>query len=37
VPYDIELAVQYAIEKKIPDLEHYINELRTGVYRGKKK
>lgn len=36
VPYDIELAVQYAIDKKIPALEFYIDELRTGVYRGKK-
>ncbi|WP_319371861.1 metallophosphoesterase family protein [uncultured Ilyobacter sp.] len=36
VPYDIELAVQYAIDKKIPDLKFYIDELRTGVYRGKK-
>lgn len=37
VPYDIELAVQQAKDEKMPDLEPYIVELRTGEYRGKKK
>lgn len=35
VPYDIEKAIQQAIESKMPDLEAYINELRTARYRGK--
>ena len=35
VPYDIEKAVQQAIESKMPDLQEYINELRTARYRGK--
>jgi protein phosphatase len=34
VPYDIEKAIQQAIESKMPDLESYINELRTACYRG---
>jgi protein phosphatase len=34
VPYDIEKAVQQAIESKMPDLEDYIDELRTARYRG---
>ena len=34
VPYDIEKAIQQAIESKMPDLEAYINELRTAKYRG---
>ena len=37
VPYDIEKAIQIAIESKMPDLEAYINELRTAHYRGNKK
>ncbi|MFD0694498.1 metallophosphoesterase family protein [Paenibacillus sp. GCM10027628] len=37
VPYDIELAVQQAIDEEMPDLEPYLLELRTGQYRGKKK
>jgi predicted phosphodiesterase len=36
VSYDIEEAVRHAIDEQIPDLEDYIGELRTGVYRGKK-
>lgn len=36
VPYDIELAVQQAIDANIPSLEEYIYELRTAVYRGRK-
>lgn len=35
VPYDIEKAIQQAIESKMPDLEAYISELRTAKYRGK--
>jgi protein phosphatase len=35
VPYDIEKAIAQAIESKMPDLEAYINELRTACYRGK--
>lgn len=34
VPYDIELAVQHALEADVPEVEMYIRELRTGVYRG---
>ena len=34
VPYDIELAVQHALEANVPEMEMYIRELRTGVYRG---
>lgn len=37
VPYDIEEAVQQAKDSGMPDLEEYINELRTGIYRGAKK
>ncbi|WP_160724117.1 metallophosphoesterase family protein [Bacillus sp. USDA818B3_A] len=37
VPYDIELAVQLAKEKGMPDLEPYITELTTAQYRGIKK
>lgn len=37
VPYDIEKAVHQAIESKMPDIEPYINELRTARYRGKNK
>lgn len=35
VPYDIEKAIKQAIESEMPDLEAYINELRTANYRGK--
>lgn len=37
VPYDIEQAVADALATNMPDKEAYINELRTGVYRGIKK
>ena len=37
VPYDIEKAVQQAIDSKMPDMEPYINELRTARYRGKNR
>jgi len=37
VPYDIELAVQQAVDAQIPQLEAYIVELRTAVYRGNQK
>lgn len=33
VPYDIEKSVQQAIDAEIPELDLYINELRTGIYR----
>ncbi|WP_019911590.1 metallophosphoesterase family protein [Paenibacillus sp. HW567] len=36
VPYNIELAVQQAVESEMPDLELYIRELRTAKYRGIK-
>ncbi|MNP86842.1 hypothetical protein D3C76_1873260 [compost metagenome] len=34
VPYDIELAIQQAKDTDMPQLDEYIKELRTGVYRG---
>lgn len=34
VPYDIERAIRQAEEVQMPDLQPYINELRTGHYRG---
>jgi Predicted phosphoesterase len=36
VPYDIEKAVEEARQEKMPELEEYINELRSGKYRGIK-
>ncbi|MEC9487945.1 MAG: metallophosphoesterase family protein [Halanaerobium sp.] len=36
VEYDIELAVSQAKEIDLPEREAYINELRTGIYRGRK-
>lgn len=33
VPYDIEMSIKQAIEADIPELDYYINELRTGIYR----
>jgi protein phosphatase len=36
VPYDIELAVKQAESSGMPDMNEYINELRTAKYRGKK-
>ncbi|KWX84187.1 serine/threonine protein phosphatase [Paenibacillus riograndensis] len=35
VPYDIERAVQQAVDSQMPHLEPYIQELRTAEYRGK--
>lgn len=37
VPYDIEQAVMDAIKTDMPEKEEYINELRTAVYRGRRK
>jgi diadenosine tetraphosphatase ApaH/serine/threonine PP2A family protein phosphatase len=37
VPYDIEMAVNQALATDMPDKEAYINELRTGIYRGRVK
>jgi protein phosphatase len=34
LPYDIELAVQQAIDAGVPELAEHIQELRTAVYRG---
>lgn len=34
VPYDVERAVRQAEEARVPKLEAYIRELRTGIYRG---
>lgn len=34
LPYDIELAIQQAIEVQMPEVELYANELRTARYRG---
>jgi protein phosphatase len=34
VPYDIELAIQQAIDEQMPDIEAYAIELRTATYRG---
>ncbi len=36
VPYDIELAIKLAKESNMPEIDAYINELRTGRYRGRK-
>lgn len=35
VPYDIEQAIRDAEEANMPDLQPYINELRTARYRGR--
>ena len=35
VPYNIEKAVQQAMSSNMPDMDEYINELRTARYRGK--
>lgn len=37
VPYDIELAIHIAKDKKMPDLLPYIQELTTAKYRGIKE
>ncbi|MEO3944300.1 metallophosphoesterase family protein [Gorillibacterium sp. CAU 1737] len=34
IPYDIEQAVQQAVDSGMPQLEDYAAELRTAVYRG---
>ena len=34
VPYDIEAEVSRALQSGAPDIDLYINEIRTGVYRG---
>jgi hypothetical protein len=34
VPYDIEQAIRQAEEIQMPDLQPYVNELRTARYRG---
>lgn len=34
VPYDIEAEVTKALQSGAPDIDFYINEIRTGVYRG---
>lgn len=36
VPYDIELAVNQAESTDMPEKQEYINELKTGIYRGRK-
>jgi len=36
VPYDIELAIKHAKMSDMPSKEEYINELKTGIYRGIK-
>lgn len=33
IPYDIELAIKQAEQEKMPELDLYAEELRTGVYR----
>ncbi|WP_026477832.1 metallophosphoesterase family protein [Alkaliphilus transvaalensis] len=35
VPYDIDKAINHAISSDMPDLEEYIKELQTAVYRKK--
>lgn len=34
LPYDIKASIRQARASGMPDLEHYINELRTARYRG---
>ncbi|MFA5522873.1 MAG: metallophosphoesterase family protein [Tissierellales bacterium] len=36
IPYDVELAIKLAKESDMPEIDAYINELRTGRYRGRK-
>lgn len=36
VPYDVELAIKLAKESNMPEIDAYVNELRTGRYRGRK-
>ena len=37
VPYNIEQAINQAMETDMPEKQEYINELRTAVYRGRKE
>lgn len=37
VPYNIERAVSQAMETDMPEKQEYIDELRTAVYRGRRK
>ncbi|MEH7417254.1 metallophosphoesterase family protein [Neobacillus drentensis] len=37
VPYNIDLSIKLAREKRMPELEHYIKELTTAQYRGAHK
>jgi protein phosphatase len=37
LPYDIEQVVEQAQQVNVPELEAYIVELRTAVYRGRQK
>lgn len=36
VQYDVELAIEQAIEAGLPKIDMYINEMRTGTYLRKK-
>ena len=36
VPYDIDLAIEHAELTDMPEKKEYINELKTGIYRGLK-
>ncbi len=35
LPYDIEREIEVATSMNMPELEPYVKELRTGVYRGR--
>lgn len=37
VPYDRELAIEHALATDMPGREAYINELKTGIFRGRVK
>ncbi|MDR3539721.1 MAG: metallophosphoesterase family protein [Desulfosporosinus sp.] len=36
IPYDIDLAIDQAKLTDMPEKQEYINELKTGIYRGRK-
>lgn len=36
VPYDIELAIYQATLTDMPEKQEYINELKTGIFRGRR-
>ncbi|MCO5384778.1 metallophosphoesterase family protein [Desulfosporosinus sp.] len=36
VPYDIELAIVHATLTNMPEKQEYIDELKTGIFRGRK-